>query len=115
MARAILNAKAPSEEYKLVCIGDKSKVVMQRLFSEHILLSGNEYGRTPPTFEEASRVAKAILGSDYKFDEVSPLEMSVFHDYRTVLNSLRAIFSLTASRLWCRTRRRSCPLSHWMR
>jgi len=81
-AKAILNAKSPDEEIKLICSGDKSKQVMQRVFSQHILLAGNEYGRAPPTFVDASRVAKAILDSGYQFDEGH----IIFNRFKTVVS-----------------------------
>jgi len=82
MAKAIINAKGADEEIKLICIGDKSRAVMQRSFPQNILMAGNEYGRTPPTFVEASKVAKAILDSGYQFDEGH----IIFNRFKTVVS-----------------------------
>lgn len=62
--------KPSNVEYKLVCIGDKSKASLVRYFANDILFSAKEIGRAPPTFEDASIAANAILNSGYQFDEV---------------------------------------------
>lgn len=62
-------------EYKLVLIGDKAKNAFSRNYSNDILLSGNEIGRQPPTFRDASTVATAIIESGYHFDEVNFLKI----------------------------------------
>jgi F-type H+-transporting ATPase subunit gamma len=49
-----LSTKPEGVEYKLVCIGDKAKVQMQRLYADDFLFTANEIGRTPPTFQDAS-------------------------------------------------------------
>jgi hypothetical protein len=69
MAKNILANKPEGVEYKLVCIGDKSKVgylmkfnrqfpiikaIMQRIYAKDFLYTANEIGRTPPTFQDAS-------------------------------------------------------------
>jgi len=70
-ARKILLNKQADVEYKVACIGDKSRVILSRLYSQQILFSGNEIGRAPPTFEDASIAANAILNSGYEYDEGS--------------------------------------------
>ncbi|PAV84730.1 hypothetical protein WR25_02876 [Diploscapter pachys] len=67
-AKNIIN-NAGDKEIKLVAIGDKAKGALQRIYGKHFLLSGNEIGRQPPTFEDASIAAKAILESGYEFDK----------------------------------------------
>lgn len=54
----------------MVCIGDKSRNTLQRTHASNFLLTGNDIGRTPPTFDDASIAAKAILESGFEFDEV---------------------------------------------
>ncbi|VDN52192.1 unnamed protein product [Dracunculus medinensis] len=68
-AKHILSNKPNDVEYKLVLIGDKAKSAFSRNYSNDILLSGNEIGRQPPTFRDASTVATAIIESGYHFDE----------------------------------------------
>jgi len=48
-------------------VGDKSRAILSRLYSKNIILACNEIGRLPPTFNDASKVADAILKSEYKF------------------------------------------------
>ncbi|PAV60739.1 hypothetical protein WR25_25409 [Diploscapter pachys] len=67
-AKNIIN-NAGDKEIKLVAIGDKAKGALQRVYGKHFLLSGNEIGRQPPTFEDASIAAKAILESGFEFDK----------------------------------------------
>ena len=52
-----------ADNTKIICIGDKSKAVLQRMFSKNILLVANEVGRKPPTFLDAAKVANEILNS----------------------------------------------------
>lgn len=67
-AKHMLNTKPADVEYKLVLIGDKAKAIMSRLYAKDILFSANEIGRQPPSFEDASITAAAVLNSGYKFD-----------------------------------------------
>ncbi|KAE9556487.1 hypothetical protein FO519_000372 [Halicephalobus sp. NKZ332] len=68
-AKNILKGKPADVEYKVVCIGDKSKAAIQRIYGNDILFTANEIGRQPPSFEDASIAANEILNSGYKFDE----------------------------------------------
>lgn len=52
---------------KVICVGDKSRAILQRLFGKNIILVANEVGRLPPTFLDASKLAHAILNSGYEF------------------------------------------------
>lgn len=77
-----MNSKPADVEYKLACIGDKSRGILQRLYSNTFLFTGNEIGRQPPTFEDASIAANAILNSGYEFDEGSIL----FNRFKTAVS-----------------------------
>lgn len=68
-AKHIISNTPESVEVKLVAIGDKSKASLQRIYAKNFLLSGNDIGRAPPTFEDAAIAAQAILDSGYQFDE----------------------------------------------
>lgn len=70
-AKNVIANRPPGVEYKVVCIGDKSKASIQRLYASNILLSANDIGKAPPTFEDASLAALAIMNSGYTFDEGS--------------------------------------------
>lgn len=81
-AKSILNNKKDGVDYKIVAIGDKAKLSLQRYFSEYFLLSGNEIGRAPPTFEDASIAAEAIMNSGYDFDTLD----IIFNRFKTVVS-----------------------------
>uniref|UniRef100_A0AC35TY05 ATP synthase subunit gamma n=1 Tax=Rhabditophanes sp. KR3021 TaxID=114890 RepID=A0AC35TY05_9BILA len=81
-ARNILAKKPANVEYKVVCIGDKSKAILSRLYSQHILLSGNEIGRAPPTFEDASIAAEEIMASGFEFDTAQ----IIFNKFKSVVS-----------------------------
>ena len=51
----------------LVCVGDRVKGQLQRVFSDKLVLHFAEFGRFPPTFDEASFIAREILQSGYEF------------------------------------------------
>lgn len=53
---------------KIVCIGDKSKAMLSRLFKDRMLMHFTEIGRKPPTFGDAAKVADSILSSDFEYD-----------------------------------------------
>lgn len=80
---------------KVVCVGDKSRAILQRLYGNNIILACNEIGRQPPTFIDASKLADAILKSDYKF---SAGEI-VFNKFKSVVSystQTLPVFSLAA-------------------
>uniref|UniRef100_A0A0N4Z0G2 F-ATPase gamma subunit n=1 Tax=Parastrongyloides trichosuri TaxID=131310 RepID=A0A0N4Z0G2_PARTI len=81
-AKNILNNKPEGVEYKIVAIGDKAKANLQRLYSEHIILSGNEIGRAPPSFEDASIAAESIMNSGYDFDALD----IIFNRFKSVVS-----------------------------
>ncbi|KAK8774148.1 hypothetical protein V5799_011318 [Amblyomma americanum] len=57
------------ENARIICVGDKVRGILQRLYSKNILLSFSDYGKKPPIFDDAVQVANAILGCDYEFDK----------------------------------------------
>lgn len=77
-----MNNKPADVEYKLVCIGDKSRAILQRLYGSSFLFTGNEIGRQPPTFEDASIAANAILNSGYEYDEGA----IIYNRFKTVVS-----------------------------
>lgn len=56
-----------SENTKIVCVGDKSRAILSRLWGKNIIFVANEVGRKPPTFIDASLLANNILDSGYDF------------------------------------------------
>jgi len=71
------------DNVKILCVGDKSRAFFQRFFPKHILMVGSEIGRLPPTFNDASKVANAMLTSGYEFDSGSLL----FNYYKNVASN----------------------------
>jgi len=64
----LIKNKKDGLDTKIVCIGDKSKSVLQRIFAASILFSVNEIGKKNVTFNDATAIANEILGSGYEFD-----------------------------------------------
>jgi F-type H+-transporting ATPase subunit gamma len=53
----------------IVCVGDKSRAQLSRLFPKQILCVGSEIGRLPPQFGDASKIASAIFNSGFEYDQ----------------------------------------------
>lgn len=66
----------------VVCVGDKTRTIMQRFFRENLLLHFTEIGKKPPVFEEASFVAQNILESGFEYDSAE----IVFNRFRNVIS-----------------------------
>jgi len=69
--REILANAPANQEIKVVLIGDKVRALLARQYSKHFLMSFTEVGKKPPSFEDASVIAQAVLDSDFKFDKAS--------------------------------------------
>lgn len=85
VARYIRNELANEEEArntKIVCVGDKSRAILQRLYSKNIIFVANEIGRLPPTFLDASRLANEIMQSGYEFTNGS----LVYNRFKSVVS-----------------------------
>ncbi|XP_043276241.1 ATP synthase subunit gamma, mitochondrial-like [Venturia canescens] len=70
------------ENTKIICIGDKSKAVLQRMFADNILFVATEVGRKPPTFQDAVKVAIEIMNSGYSFGSGT----IVYNKFRSVVS-----------------------------
>jgi len=85
--RAQLEAKVAAGEsldnVKILCVGDKSRAFFQRFFPKQVLMVGSEIGRLPPTFNDAAKVANAILTSGYEYDTGKLL----FNYYKSVVSN----------------------------
>lgn len=60
--------KQQSLDTKIVCIGDKSKGMLQRVFAGKILFSVNDIGKKNVSFLDATLISNEILSSGYEFD-----------------------------------------------
>lgn len=83
VARFIRNEmNKDSSNTKIICIGDKSRAILSRLFGKEILFVANEIGRLPPTFIDASRIAHEVIKCGYEFTEGS----IVYNKFKSVVS-----------------------------
>lgn len=88
-----LHARENTDNTKIVCVGDKSRAILQRLFADKFIFVANEIGRLPPTFLDASKIAREVLTSGYDYTHGK----IVYNKFRTVVSyslSELPIFSL---------------------
>jgi ATP synthase, F1 gamma subunit len=76
------------ENTKIVCVGDKSRAILQRIYGKNIIFVGSEVGRKPPTFLDASKLANQIITSGYDFS-----------GGKIVYNKFKSVVSYTTSDL----------------
>ncbi|XP_055702362.1 ATP synthase subunit gamma, mitochondrial [Phlebotomus papatasi] len=91
VARLIRNELADATlaaNTKIVCVGDKSRSILQRIFAKNIIFVANEVGRLPPTFIDASKLADQILNSGYDFT-----------DGKIVYNRFKSVVSYSLSNI----------------
>lgn len=55
---------------QIICIGDKSRLLLQSSYANNIVLVVNNIGRLPPTFFDASRIAIEISKLDFLFGKI---------------------------------------------
>lgn len=83
VARFIRNEmNKDSSNTKIICVGDKSRAILSRLFGKEILFVANEIGRLPPTFIDASRIAHEVIKCGYEFTEGS----IVYNKFKSVVS-----------------------------
>jgi len=56
-----------NRNYRVACVGDKVRTILQRQYGENILLSMADVGRKMPTFVDASFLVQEIYNSGYEF------------------------------------------------
>jgi len=69
VARHIRGELAEDSNIKVICVGDKSRAILQRLYSKNIEMVCNEIGRLPPTFLDAAKLTNAILNLGYEYTD----------------------------------------------
>merc|ERR1711893_414149 len=79
----------------IICVGDKSRAQISRLFAKNILAVGSEIGRLPPQFGDASKIASAILNSGFEFD-AGKMYYNEFKSVVSYKTSELPIYSLNA-------------------
>lgn len=81
VARQIRNElQEKGENIQVVCIGDKSRAILQRLYGKNIVLVANEVGRKPPTFLDAARIAEQISRQEYSSGKI------VYNRFKSVVS-----------------------------
>jgi len=80
--RILLAGAKETTDTKVVCIGDKSKSMLQRQYGSKMLFSVNEIGKRPVTFLDASAISSAILNSGFEFDSGEIL----FNKFRSAIS-----------------------------
>lgn len=96
VARKIKTLMAEAENpdnIKIVCVGDKSRALLARVFPKNVLLAYNNFGKKPPSFEDAQEVARDILESGYNFEK----GIVVYNKFKSVVSYLTSdqpVFSL---------------------
>lgn len=95
VARSIRGDLANDPNIKVICVGDKSRAILQRLFGKNIEMVCNEIGRLPPTFLDAAKLTNAILNLGYEYTEGK----IIYNKFRSVVSYAVAdmpIFSVKA-------------------
>lgn len=88
-------AKDDQHNIKVVCVGDKSRGIIQRWYSKNIIMAAKEVGRLPPTFLDAARLANAIFTSGYNYSAGK----IIYNQFNSVVsNTIKflPVFSLSA-------------------
>jgi len=66
--RGMLGSVADNSDMKVVCIGDKSRAMLQRQFAKNILCVFSDFGKKPPTFDDATEVADYVINCGFTFE-----------------------------------------------
>lgn len=94
VARQIRNELAEDDgSTRVVCIGDKSRAILQRLYGKHLIMVVKEVGRKPPSFLDAARVAQEIANLEFTSGKI------VYNRFKSVVSYQVAdlpLFSLEA-------------------
>merc|ERR1711997_1166968 len=77
-----LLARPNIDNVGIICVGDKSRAQLGRLFGKNILAVGSEIGRLPPQFGDASKIASAILNSGFEYDAGK----MVYNEFKSVVS-----------------------------
>jgi len=67
--KLMINESKNPDNIKVVCVGDKSRGMLARIYSKNILMNFNDIGRKPPTFADAAFIAQNIIASGYEFSK----------------------------------------------
>jgi F-type H+-transporting ATPase subunit gamma len=82
IARYIRGELANDSNIKVICVGDKSRAILSRLYAKNIVLACNEIGRMPPQFLDASKLANEIMNLGYDFSDGK----IIYNKFRSVVS-----------------------------
>lgn len=86
VARYIRGELAKDPNIKVICVGDKSRAILSRLYGKNIEMVANEVGRLPPTFLDAAKLCNAILNLGYEYT-----------DGKIIYNKFKSVVSYSVS------------------
>jgi len=66
--KASMAEKKDGLDTSIVCIGDKARSILQRVYASNMLFSVNDIGKKNITFLDASLIAEEILNSGFEYD-----------------------------------------------
>lgn len=82
LIRVDMDALSKTHNIRIVCVGDKSQAVLKRQFGDKIIMSFNEIGRLPPTFNDARIIAQGIVNSGFDFAQGD----LIYNRFKTVVS-----------------------------
>lgn len=95
VAKSIKNNYDPNGDYRIVCIGDKSRNVLQRSHGKRMLFHVSEVGKKSPSFGDARAVAQEILKSGYEFKS-GKIFFNIFRSVVSYKTTDMPVFSVDA-------------------
>lgn len=85
------------EDVKVVCVGEKSRFIMQYSIPDCIILSVSDIGRKPPTFIDASNIAKQTKELDFNEGKIVFNRFNTIVSYTTTEIPMYSYSAITAS------------------
>ncbi|XP_042903445.1 ATP synthase subunit gamma, mitochondrial [Parasteatoda tepidariorum] len=80
--RAMISEVSDSSDMKVICIGDKSRAMLRRHFGQNIMAVYSDYGKKPPTFEDATMVADYVINCGFTFEK----GLIIFNRFKSVVS-----------------------------
>merc|ERR1712203_287672 len=77
----------------IICVGDKSRAQLGRLFSKNIICVGSEIGRLPPQFGDAAKIASQIMTCGFEFN----VGKAYYNQFKSIVSYQTTEFPLYTS------------------
>merc|ERR1712170_280758 len=90
--KAAVPEKPAGVNVKIVCIGDKSKAILGRLFPDNMLMHFVEIGKKVPVFGDAGIIANELLQTEYEFDH-GELYFNIFKSVISFKTTILPVFT----------------------